>query len=154
MPNWCTNTFRVTGSKKQVESFKAEHFRQGEDTDELQFDFNTVIPMPDSVFKGNIGKAEEEKYGDNNWYNWSINNWGTKWNSCHNTGPKMRETKKGDTALTFMFDTAWSPPEPIFQALAKRYPDLFIEIHYIEEGMSFEGNITISGGMLTDDQVR
>ena len=35
-------------------------------------DFNKVIPMPDYIFQGNLGMAEREKYGKENWYDWSI----------------------------------------------------------------------------------
>lgn len=41
-------------------------------------DFNKVIPMPEHIFRD---MAEREKYGKDNWYNWSIAHWGTIWNS-------------------------------------------------------------------------
>jgi hypothetical protein len=44
-------------------------------------DFNKIIPMPDNVFKGNIGPANREEYGEDNWLDWSVANWNTKWNA-------------------------------------------------------------------------
>lgn len=44
-------------------------------------DFNKIIPMPDNIFKGLLGTEEKKIYGKNNWYDWSIEHWGTKWNA-------------------------------------------------------------------------
>lgn len=67
-----------------------------------------------------------EKYGYFNWYNWSIDNWGVKWNAS-------------DTYVidenTISFDTPWGSPEPIFIALSHKYPDREIKTtSYYEDG--------------------
>ena len=36
------------------------------------FDFNKLIPMPESVYKGPLGIEEMTKYKENNWYDWGI----------------------------------------------------------------------------------
>lgn len=40
------------------------------------FDFEKVIPMPEDIYRGNLGSAERELYGKKNWYDWSVWNWG------------------------------------------------------------------------------
>ena len=82
-------------------------------SDENDFDFNNIIPMPKNIFRGNLGREEEEKYGKNNWYDWSIENWGTKWNSV---GTRV-ELKDG--SLYYTFDTAWDCPREIVNALMR-----------------------------------
>jgi len=41
-------------------------------------DFNKIIPMPDNIYKGDIEGKAYQKYGKNNWIDWSVEFWGTK----------------------------------------------------------------------------
>ena len=63
-------------------------------------------------------------YGATTWYDWSIKNWGTKWNSY--------DAWKGDNH-GFQFSTAWSAPHPVLDALAKKYPDVRITHEWADE---------------------
>lgn len=103
MPNHVTNivTIRATNVDEILESLK------GEDS---EFDFNTVVPCPESE-------------GDN-WYNWNCNNWGTKWNSY---GVEFH----GDDTVSF--DTAWSHPQPVMEALSAKFPDATFEVKFADE---------------------
>lgn len=89
------------------------------------FDFNTIIPMPDYIYKGDLGREEEKKYGKNNWYDWSLENWGTKWNSCYT------RIQKGTTSMVIEFDTAWDTPMPIYEKLAELGYNF--EVRYADE---------------------
>lgn len=79
-------------------------------------DFNKVIPMPEHIFRGNLGMAEREKYGKDNWYDWSIAHWGTKWNSYGYDGAYTPQ----DFDEHIEFQTAWSRPVQAIAALAKK----------------------------------
>ena len=73
-----------------------------------------------------IYKENKEKYGHTTWYNWSCDNWGTKWNAYQT--PDQR-----DESDTIFFQTAWSAPLPVIEALSKKFPDLTFEIFYADE---------------------
>lgn len=128
MPNCCNGTLSIYASKELLETILATLQGTGEE-EANPFDFNKVIPMPDCIYRGILGPHEQELYGENNWYDWSVKNWGTKWNSC-------------DTELNgnvFSFWTAWSPCSPVIRALAKMFPEAQFEYRYEETGMGFCG---------------
>jgi len=154
MPNWVYNSVSVVGKEQRVKEFREKHFTTETDpVDGLQsreeFDFDTIIPMPETVFRGNLGVEERKEHGNNNWYDWSIENWGTKWNAGNTQlhSDKIR-VQNGVAVLEFMFDTAWSLPEPIYEKLAEMYPDLCITVDFDEEGMAFAGELEITDGKI------
>jgi len=93
-------------------------------------------------------KSNIKKYGSPDWYEWSIKNWGTKWNSSDldfrlNVGPR----DWGVTEVDFTFLTAWSPPEPILQKLSEMEPDLKFDIVGLEGGAGFSCKGSFQGGI-------
>lgn len=71
-------------------------------------------------------------YGSANWYDWAVKNWGTKWNAAPlEWGPREHER------IEFLFDTAWSPPEPIFLELSRLYQGIRFDISSFDDGWNF-----------------
>ena len=105
MPNWVTNKIEFSGAKANVDEVLEIIKGDGE-----VIDFNKIIPMPEDIFRGPVGRKERELYGENNWYDWSCEHWGTKWNACDT----YMETED-----ILMFNTAWSVPLPILDKLAE-----------------------------------
>ena len=200
MPNWTWNTLRV----KKPAALRVQELVKGEKS---SFDFNKLIPMPESLDvvsgstsdeallvyhtggkqtvpemidylksteaarKSSYAKAALEElekvnstkgesffkimvervcakkpeemeelkklgdvlienmrlYGAPTWYEWCVNNWGTKWNAC--------DTEVADTgnSLQFEFTTAWAAPIPIFKELSKQFPDEDIDVEFRNE---------------------
>lgn len=89
---------------------------------------------PDCVEKAQRAVVAYETYGHTSWYDWSIENWGTKWNSYN-----FQMVSESEGRLEFLFDTAWSTPVPIFKALADRpeLKKLCVAIHAFDEGWNF-----------------
>jgi hypothetical protein len=75
------------------------------------------------------------------WYEWARRHWGTKWNAYDTS-----IVAESDTAIEFTFNTAWSFPTPVFDALAKAFPSLVFECWAFEEGWMFAGE----GGFCDD----
>lgn len=100
MPNHVRNKISMNGITS-LPLFLKEH-------NQIYFDFNKLIQEPENV----------------NWYNWRIDNWGTKWNSYDN--------KRIDND-TIKFNTAWSAPIKVIQKLSEMYPDEVIEHWWADE---------------------
>lgn len=76
-------------------------------------DFEKIVPMP-KVIKDTIGQP-----GINvPWYTWSIENWGTKWNSysCERLSCNV-----------FQFETAWSNVAELLARMTKNNVEIFYE---------------------------
>lgn len=93
-------------------------------SEESPIDFEKIIPMPENIYRGDLGIEEEKRYGENNWYDWSRKNWGTKWNAYD--VDDVDGCKIG-------FSSAWSAPHPVIKALAKRFPDVYILHKWADE---------------------
>ena len=79
---------------------------------------------PQDFYEAKVSLDNLEKYGHANWYEWSIANWGTKWNSYDNN--LIDEN-------SISFDTAWSTPFPVIQKLAEGFPELTFEVKFADE---------------------
>lgn len=87
-----------------------------------------------------------EKYGAKDWYDWCIENWGTKWNAC--------ETQIDDlnTAEVY-FDTAWSSISELVEKLAAQHPECRFEYEYAEEQVGlYSGYRNFENGILCDGE--
>lgn len=106
MPNHVTNKIEFHGEQANID--KILELIKGE---KECIDFEKIVPMPDNIFRGNLGHEEYAKYGKNNWYDWSLHNWGTKWNAYNSCLDKdINEIE---------FDTAWSCPLAVLNKLAE-----------------------------------
>ena len=72
---------------------------------------------------------------DDRWYNWRCHNWGTKWDAY------SMEIDDSDMPHGFevQFETAWSPPEEVCNAIRDQYDDLSISWFYDEPGCELAG---------------
>lgn len=112
----------------------------------------------DGSFASEVGHAVERcphhlgiKIGEHPlfWWNWNIANWGTKW-SVGGDDVSVGINEIGKYA-SINFDTAWSPPMHIVEALSAKYPDAIVHIMYGEMGMGFIGESTYIAGKCTNE---
>jgi hypothetical protein len=148
MPNWCENDLSIaTKTPKQFIKLV-----QGiTNNSEQLFDFNRVIPVPqellDSSAPNTTNKQEMlNKYGYSDWYDFCCAEWGTKWNACD-----VELHLHSPTSLSISFNTAWSPPTPVIEAIAKKYPFAEMTLSYHEEGMGFYGQLCYEKGNLVSE---
>lgn len=165
MPNHVTTICTVTGPSADVAAFVERHIvhhpertvpcEWGDRTRTVKahdaFEFQTIIPQP-AILEGTISGSgltskqeehrlrahKETRFSD--WYEWSIENWGTKWGAYD-----YEELYRGDGRFVFKFETAWSFPEKVFRKLAELHPSLVIDVLSYDEGGRFACNGEFNG---------
>ena len=128
MPNWCNNNIEITGPAKTINAVWTA--AQVEDSGLL----NAMVPMPvelkDTV-KGSNGDAV-------NWYDWSVTNWGTKWD-VGLEGIEYTDNGDGTATISGYFDSAWSPPIEAYNRFLEANEDCSLTGSYYEMGCDFAG---------------
>lgn len=129
MPNHVTNRVRISVNGMGLEEFLRKLCP--EDSEREVIDFEAIIPSPcedpeDIEYKNS-------KYGGlPDWYAWRCEHWGTKWNAYD---AYIEDTWEGGDSceLEIHFDTAWSPPFPIIEAI-RAWPEVEgVWGHWVEE---------------------
>ncbi len=140
MPNHCTNEVCISCSSEEVAEEIAS-FLQGE---ESAFDFNRLHPCPKKLLTPPDDSAKKAvlkaRYGHDNWYDWRLENWGTKWNSYECS---LDTSWIEDGSLEYHFETAWGPPDEVHRKLRcylkQRHPDSEVSWFYHEPLMNLAG---------------
>ena len=145
MPNWCSNEVEIYGEKEDIAKFVEECFTDFKGTPVL--DFAKVMPEPDydqpqkdGTHNNGVQKELHDVMPD--WWNWRNTNWGTKWNLVPDpegnlTGYEL--VGKDDGFIQLEFETAWSPPNGIYNEIWAKYPDLTVSWFYREDGCQLAG---------------
>jgi len=164
----------VVGPEEPLKDF-AEKVKK--DVGDDEFNWEKVFPIPDelgdsrspTIILGGTPKIDEEgaitqersdylkkEYGADNWYDWSCDNWGTKWHpkNAGSVSPCVYDNgrDKDMWIVTVKFDTAWSPPLGVFKRFVSEFPLLAFSLDYREEGGEFEGMITGAAGEIVEDK--
>ena len=92
----------------------------------------------DSIKLGEKYLNNYRKYGYCNWYNWSIDNWGTKWN----VEDEVDVIDIGDDKYEIRFKTAWSCPTGILKVFSKLCDDGDLNWVYYDEDYDGHNFIT------------
>lgn len=137
MPNWCDNTLYISATKKE----NLDEFEKAVNEKNL---FHTFVPMPAELVdtKSPSDSPNEtliKLFGHDNWYDWRLANWGTKWEASD-----VQIDRPTNLSMYIIFNTAWGPPDIFFQRLGKMFPKLtFIDSWSIEGGHEGAGNIRV-----------
>lgn len=89
-----------------------------------------------------------EKYGFNNWYDWQLAHWGTKWNSYDHF---LMDEEDEENEL-FGFSTAWSHPIPIMESLSIKFPTIKFSVRFADEDFGYNlGEYDILDGLIENE---
>ena len=130
MPNWCNNYVEIDGNKGTLQRIKNKIKGKG-NVEALSL--NSIIPLP---------KILEDK----GWYQWRLDNWGTKWDI---EGAFLDES---ENSLGYGFDSAWGPPIEAFITLSMQFPTVEIKMEYDEGGCELYGELILKGGDVRKDE--
>jgi len=143
MPNWCNNSVEISHPDK------SKMFKLVEAVNAGKF-CNFAIPVPESlhIVAGSLGDSEEQKkleeataknvevHGYGNWYDFCVNEWGTKWD-VDPYDPVEFDDQWDKNKVSFGFDSAWAPPVGVYAALTEQ--GFQVKAYYWESGMGFAG---------------
>ena len=109
-----------------------KEFSEFESVNEILKQF--FLDSNDGITKETSDRLISE-YGFDNWYDWCNNHWGTKWDIKGDVGINDIDNE----TCTLVFNTAWSPPQPIIYKLQEMFPKLQIFGGYLGEGYEYAG---------------
>ena len=181
MPNWVYNGLTVEGNPDSVKKMMAQlnqPFTMIHDSWDVSTNTymkkNTLYPNPvfafwniikpsnldtyqqQMVHKPNASIQELLQFDGDDWYNWNVRNWGTKWDVAVSSEDKhpdtyFEETANGDNYVVYYnFNTAWSRPMPALTKLSAQYPDLLFTLSY-EEETGWGGECEILRGLVISE---
>lgn len=138
MPNWCNNTLSIQGPTDTLKPLWEEANREGSGL------LNAMKPMP-AELEGTTSPAPKEGTpqplvdGFNNWYDWRVQNWGTKWD-VDTEGLEFKDNGDGTASIVGWFDSAWAPPIEAYNTFLDDMDNCTLESFYEEGGMDFAGH--------------
>jgi hypothetical protein len=160
MPNWVYNSLSIEGEPALIADVKRmlnrpfvqKHDNWNSETREMEvkdFTYNNPVFAFHNIYNHLQAGISDEEYikqpdhskspldfSGNNWYDWNVTNWGTKWDVAVHDDKEYSDTElmeETETSLAYRFNTAWSPPMPAIAKLSEQYPTLVFTLSYEEE---------------------
>ena len=143
MPNWCDNQITITGPNSVIDNIE-KIVKEEKDGDGLLNFFN---PMPKELKDTTSPSSSADKPqpmvdGFDNWYDWRVENWSTKWDVNEFYGVDrqyLKEQNEGESTISFAFSSAWAPPINAYEKFLENNSNCFIRAYYYEGGCDFMG---------------
>jgi hypothetical protein len=142
MPNWCNNVVELAHEDPAMLARARDALNRGEF-------LNEFIPVPEElkIVAGRVGddtnpeqialeaaeKSNLEKFGHKTWYDFCVNEWGTKWD----VGGDGMTCEIENDRISTSFDSAWGPPIAAYEKLTDL--GFSVRAYYYEGGMCFAG---------------
>ncbi len=143
MPNWCDNQITITGPNSVIDNIE-KIVKEEKDGDGL---LNFFHPMPKELKDTTSPSSSADKPqpmvdGFDNWYDWRVENWSTKWDVNEFYGVDrqyLKEQNEGESTISFAFSSAWAPPINAYEKFLENNSNCFIRAYYYEGGCDFMG---------------
>jgi len=150
MPNHCYQQVHIYGPRFLVKEIYDGLTEGGYDPHTSNYAVNPrfcqlVVPMPFEQWLA--PKTKWGGYEVEGWYDWRVNNWGTKWDVVnveitqslllHDDEPDTGDPWNMNASFSFNCWTAWAPPVPVWDKLHSM--GISVDATYQDEGGMFEG---------------
>ena len=143
MPNWCNNSISIQGSTETIKTLWEEANKEGSGL------LNAMKPMPKEL-DGTTSPTPQEGQagykgpqptvdGFDNWYDWRVQNWGTKWDIDPKEGLEFTDNGDGTAQIAGWFESAWAPPIEAYNTFIEDMDGCSLVADYHEPGMDFAG---------------
>ena len=125
-----------------------------------QYEKNFKEENPHFSDKGSITKKMSEdwiqRFGADNWYDWTVGHWGTKWGAYDVVveDPIVLTGRDGYIQIVISFQTAWSSGSQVIDTLGRNHPTIEFYLKYADEDCgSNTGKIWWQDGGIIDNQI-
>jgi len=168
MPNYCSNSLHISNLTAEEKNLISKSFIKKQETPCPEWESHflaTFCPEPDysivpvaQCFPEMVAKCSKtpeeaisvlvnkpEIYKDS-WYEWRLQNWGTKWEFCDVVLNSDTDTSEFECS----FLTAWSPPIEGLLKISTKFPDALFTLFYNEDGLDFAGVAFLKDGKAFD----
>lgn len=169
MPNWCSNEVTVYANSRQdltrLLTMATQPVESDDDSDDSidksLFRMESIHTTPRELMENNKTTGGEQlqnaiarntDYEYDNWYNWRVANWGTKWDMSDVQLDEIEyfgEEEGKRWSFNLYYQTAWSPNIEFWKYVCKMGP-FIVEMRYIEEGMGYIGETTVERNNVDD----
>ncbi len=161
MPNWVFNGLTIEGNPSEINDlvtqlnrpFKRIADNWNMETKQMEkkletysnpvFAFHNIYNHIEDGVSDEVYMEQPPRSGNpldfstNDWYNWNVRNWGTKWDVAVYSEDKYPDTyiegptPNGENLVVYYnMHTAWSPPIPAIEKLSAQYPSLSLYIKF------------------------
>ena len=143
MPNWCSNSISIQGASNTIKTLWEEANKEGSGL------LNAMKPMPKELEDTTSPTPQEGQAGYkgpqptvdgfDNWYDWRVSNWGTKWDIDPKEGLEFTDNGDGTAQISGWFESAWAPPIEAYNTFIEDMDGCSLIADYHEPGMDFAG---------------
>ena len=169
MPNWCSNEVTVYANSREdlvrLLTMAVKPVEGDDDSDDSvdksPFRMESIHTTPRELMDNNKPTGGDQlqnaiagntDYKYDNWYDWRVANWGTKWDmdNVQLDEPEYSGEEEGKRwSFDLSYQTAWSPNIEFWKYVCNMGP-FIVEMRYIEEGMGYIGETTVERNNVDD----
>jgi hypothetical protein len=111
------------------------------------FKSNSFLKVPEELIEKSLSSKELiERFGFDNWYDWNVENLGTKWSFESEDAVNLSDG-------FFYFRTAWTPPSEFCQFLSEKF-QYVVSLEFSNYLSDFSGIVVYNKGLPIQEEFK